>query len=155
MTFPRALHICTYDVRGTLVASGVPKRTRETGLVEHTHQLLRGLSRRRPGTRLDVTYTGGSEPQPATGLRTPEGQQVTIRQIATRFPEYLTNVSGQKCPIRVMRYYEDGVDDVANPVWRSLAEQYTRAVTESGTGVVLAQNINPSLHCSKRFGTGC
>jgi hypothetical protein len=38
--FPHSLHICTYDVRGTILRTGQPKRCRQTGLVTHTHQLF-------------------------------------------------------------------------------------------------------------------
>ncbi len=85
--FPDALHICTYDVRGTLLATGAAKPVRETGLVTHTHQLLRGLTERHPGMRLAVTQTGAAEPGQSARLLTPEGVQADLRYIATRFPQ--------------------------------------------------------------------
>jgi hypothetical protein len=60
--FPEALHVCGYDVRGTYLDTGDLRRTRETGLVAHTHQLLRGLAQRHPDTRAAPGREGGTRP---------------------------------------------------------------------------------------------
>jgi hypothetical protein len=45
--------------------------------------------------------------------------------------------------VLVRRYYEEQIEDPGNPVWRSLAQQYARAVLDAGISDVLLQNINP------------
>jgi protein gp37 len=108
-----------------MVATGAAKPVRVTGLVAHTHQLLQGLALRHPDTRISVTQTGAATPAPtALRLCTPEGQTVALRAIATRFPKYLRDPNGGKSGQLVQRYYEDQIDDPANTVWRSLAEQF-------------------------------
>lgn len=142
--FPEAVHICTYDVRGTMLATGAPKGTRATGLVMHTHQLLNGLARRHPRTRLAITQTGAHVQGLLGQMRTPEGQTVTLRAIATAFPQYLRDPStGGKCPRRVRHYYEETIDDPDNPIWWSLSGQYAHAVHAADTPNLLLQNINP------------
>ncbi len=56
--FPDSLHICTYDLRGTVLRTGQLKRCRESGLVTHTHHLLAGFARAYPNLRLVITQTG-------------------------------------------------------------------------------------------------
>jgi len=136
-------------LRGTPLATGVAKKARETGLVTHTHQLLRGLARRYPGVRLAVTQTGGVAGQPVDKLLTPEGLTVNLRCIATGFPEYLRGPGGGKSRQLVRRYYEDEIDDPHNPVWRSLAEQYAQVIRDAGTADLLLQNINPLVSVLK------
>lgn len=139
--FPAGLHICTYDVRGTIVRSGRPKRCRQTGLVTHTHQLLAGLARAHPGLRVAVTQTGASDAVREL-IRTPEGQTVLWHGIRTGFPELL-HQDGAKHPGRVRLYYETLVDEPDNPLYRSLAEQYATVIRQVGTRDLVAQNINP------------
>lgn len=139
--FPSCLHICTYDLRGTVVRTGQAKRCRQTGLVTHTHQLISGLGRAHPTLRLTVTQTGA--PTAAyEHVRTPEGQTVLLQGIQTGFPDLL-RVNGAKCPRRVRHYYETTIDDPDNPLYRSLARQYASVVRHVGTPHLLAQNTNP------------
>lgn len=147
--FPDGLHICTYDVRGTLVASGQTKPVRETGLVTHTHQLLHGMARRHPDARLAVTQTGAVTPQRLGELLTPEGLTVDLRTLATRFPKYLRDPRGGKSAHLVKRYYEDQIEDRTNPVWASLAQQYAHAVNDAGIPHLLLQNTNPLVSVLK------
>ncbi|MZE76810.1 glycosyltransferase family 4 protein [Streptomyces xinghaiensis] len=148
-SFPDALHICTYDVRGTLVDCGQPKPVRETGLVTHTHQLLRGLARRHPNITVAVTQTGAVTARRVGGLLTPEGLTVDLRTVATRFPQYLRDPRGAKSASRVRRYYEDEIDHQDNPVWASLAGQYAHALAAAGIPHLLLQNINPLVSVLK------
>jgi glycosyltransferase involved in cell wall biosynthesis len=152
--FPEALHICTYDVRGTLRASGQPKPVRETGLVTHTHHLLHGLARRHPRVRLAITQTGAVAAQHFGELNTPEGLTADLRAVATRFPKYLRDPRGGKSAHLVQRYYEDTIDDPDNPVWTSLAAQYAQAIRQAGIPDVLLQNINPLVAVLKAEETG-
>lgn len=132
----QALHILTYDVRGTL-PDGTTKPTRQTGLVTHTHQLLAGLAHSAP---LALTHTGqATEPYP---LHTPEGHAATAQGIGTHFPQ-LTNRDGSKIPERVTEYYETRINQADNPVYTSLAAQYAQAIRRADTRNVLAQNTNP------------
>jgi len=148
-SFPDALHIFTYDVRGTLSATGHAKQVRETGLVTHTHQLLHGLARHHPHTRLAVTQSGAAAAGPVAELVTPEGLAVELRSIATRFPKYLCDPRGGKSRHLVQRYYEDEIADPGNPVWLSLAHQYARTIGETGIPDLLLQNINPIVSVLK------
>jgi hypothetical protein len=70
--FPDSLHICTYDLHGTVLHTGRLKRCRHTGLVAHTHQLLSGMARVHPNLRLAITQTG-AEDNASYLARTPEG----------------------------------------------------------------------------------
>lgn len=146
--FPDALHICAYDVRGTVATTGLPRPNRESGLVTRTHQLLRGLAERYPAMRITLTTTGAAVPGNAYRLRTPEGQLALVREIATTFPPYLRE-SGRKSPRRVQHYYEDTIDDSRNPIWRSLAGQYAEAIHVADTAHVLAMSINPLVSLLK------
>jgi len=145
--FPALLHVCGYDVRGVYADSGMVKPARASGIVEHTHQLLAGLARARPATRFAVTQTGGAARPagPARPLRLPEGPTVDWRSIVTAFPAYLRGegAAAGKDPGRVTLYYETRIDDEANPVWRSLAEQYTAVIRAAGTADLLLQGVNP------------
>lgn len=147
-SFPDSLHICAYDVRGTSTATGQLNPNRESGLVTRTHHLLRGLAQRHPDTRIALTKTGAAVPGPAYELCTPEGLVVAVREIATVFPQYL-HKAGRKSHRLVRQYYEDTINDPGNPVWRSLAEQYARAIHAAGTTHVLAQSINPLISLLK------
>lgn len=139
--FPSSLHICTYDLRGTVLRTGRPKRCRQTGLVTHTHQLLAGLGRAHPGLRVAVTQTGASTTAREL-VRTPEGQTVLWQGIRTGFPDLL-HEDGSKRPDRVRLYYETLIDEPDNPLYRSLAAQYTTVIRHVGTPDLVAQNINP------------
>lgn len=141
--FPEALHICTYDVRGTLGESGRRKPVRETGLVTHTHHLLHALARRHPKVRLAITQTGAAVAQHFGELQTPEGLTADLRAVGTKFPKYLRDPRGGKSAHLVQRYYEDTISDPDNPIWTSLAGQYAQAVRQAGIPDVLLQNINP------------
>ncbi|NKY96724.1 glycosyltransferase family 4 protein [Nocardiopsis alborubida] len=142
--FPAALHLLTYDVRGTMTATGQPKPTRQTGLVNHTHQLLRGLAEQHPTTQLTITRTGADLPGYLGTLRTPEGHLVRLRGVATGFPQYLGDAAtGGKDPARVQHFYEDLIDQATNPVWSQLARQYADQVLSAGVDDLLVQNINP------------
>lgn len=152
--FPGALHISTYDVRGTLAATGVARTVRETGLVNHTHQLLRALAVRHPDTRIALTRTGAAGPEPVSELRTPQGQLAQLRSIATRFPQYLSGPGGGKSDVLVRRYYEDEIDEPDNPVWGSLAGQYAAAVLDAGIPDLLLQNTNPVVAVLKALESG-
>ncbi|WP_165953982.1 glycosyltransferase family 4 protein [Streptomyces sp. 8K308] len=149
--------ICADDVRGRWLATGGEKPVRESGLVEHTHQLLAGLVRRHPGTRVTVAYTGAAEPGPPAELLIPEGVRVRALPIATQFPEFLNDRSDRTCPIRTHRCYEGAVDQPDNALWRSLAEQYAKAVKEAGATHVVAQNIDPvvALVKAREMGLVC
>jgi glycosyltransferase involved in cell wall biosynthesis len=142
--FPEALHVCGYDVRGTYLDTGELRRTRETGLVAHTHQLFRGLAQRHPDTRIAVTVTGSVVPDPVRRLRTPEDHVVDLRTIASSFPGCLREPGHPgKSASLVRHFYEDTIDDPNNPIWRSLAEQYARAIGDVGIPDLLVQNTNP------------
>ncbi|MEU1605986.1 glycosyltransferase family 4 protein [Micromonospora matsumotoense] len=142
MEFPRSLHIATYDMRGTVVDSGLAKPCRQTGLVVHTHQLLGEMTRRYPSTRLAITQTGADTPP--YRLRTPDGHLALAQAIATSFPRYLGAADGRgKDPDRVRAYYEERIDDPGNPVYHSLASQYAQAIRRAGSRNLLLQNINP------------
>ncbi|MGH3692537.1 MAG: glycosyltransferase family 4 protein [Pseudonocardiaceae bacterium] len=145
--FPDSLHICTYDLRGTVLRTGELKRCRQTGVVTHTHQLLAGLARAYPSMRLAVTHTG-AQGNASDLVRTPEGNTVLVHGIQTGFPDLL-RVGGMKCPHRVRHYYESTIDDPDNPVYRSLARQYASAIRRVGTSHLLAQNINPLVSILK------
>lgn len=145
--FPDSLHICTYDVGGTVVRTGRPKRCRTTGLVTHTHQLLAGFAHAHPTLRLAITQTGVPD-NTSELVRVPEGQTVLVQGIQTAFPDLL-RVAGMKCPHRARHYYESTIDDPDNPVYRSLAGQYAAAIRRAGTRHVLAQNINPLVSILK------
>ncbi|WP_461033042.1 glycosyltransferase family 4 protein [Streptomyces mayteni] len=140
---PKRLLICADDLRGRWLSTGGDKPVRESGLVEHTHQLLAGLARRHPGTRVTVAFTGAAEPGGLAELMTPEGTRVRVLAIATRFPEFLQDRGNRACPIRTHRYYEEGLDRPDNGLWRSLAEQYAKAVEQADAVHVLAQNVDP------------
>ena len=140
---PKHLLICTDDIRGRWLATGGDKPVRESGLVEHTHQLLAGLARRHPGMRVTVAYTGAAEPGPPAELLTPEGTRVRAMPIATQFPEHLYDRSDRTCPVRTHRCYEGAVEHPDNVLWRSLAEQYARAVREAEASDVVAHGIDP------------
>ncbi|WP_239331828.1 glycosyltransferase family 4 protein [Frankia sp. CiP3] len=156
--FPDALHVCTYDVRGRYVDSGMIKPARMSGIVEHTHQLLAGLVREHPETRIAITQTGGrlsAAACPVRPLQIPDGPIVQWRSVATGFPQYLRReATGGKDPALVQLYYEERIDDPANPVWLALAEQYTAAVRAAGTAHLLVQGLNPLVAVLKaeRFG---
>lgn len=154
MVFPTNLHVCTYDMRGTIVQTGQPKPCRQTGLVVHTHQILAELTRRHPHTRLAITQTGSATTAPYR-LRTPDGHLVLAQNIQTGLARYLADDAGLgKDPALVKQFYEDTIDDDHNPVYRSLAAQYTEVVHRAGSADVLAQNINPivSLFKAEQFG---
>ncbi|WP_280381385.1 glycosyltransferase family 4 protein [Nocardia wallacei] len=154
MNFPRALHILTYDMAGTVVATGRPKPCRHTDLVTHTHQLLVGLRARHPGIRWAITQTGARQPG-ACQLRTPEGILVFAQGVRTGFTQYLVSASGHgKDPDRVHHFYEDAVDNPANPVYGGLARQYAHVIATAAMRNVLAQNVNPlvSILKAEQFG---
>ena len=150
LAFPGALHVCGYDVRGVYPDTGEVRGTRETGLVAHTHQLLRGLAQRHPATRIAITVTGSAVPVPVRRLRTPEEHMVDLRTIASAFPEYLRAPGREgKDAGRVRHLYEDTIDDPGNPIWRSLAEQYAQAIGDAGIPDLLLQNTNPLVSVLK------
>lgn len=153
--FPPALHICTYDVRGVLTDTNETKPVRETGLVAHTHHLLRGIADRHPGTRVALTQTGAAaEGRQVARLLTPEGITAELRFVATQFPKYLRDPRGGKAAHLVRRYYEERIGDRANPVWRSLAEQYAAAIRAAAAPAVLLQNVNPIVATLKAVQAG-
>ncbi len=156
--FPDALHVCTYDVRGRFVDSGMIKPARKSGVVEHTHQLLAGIVREHPETRIAITQTRGSSVAacPVRPLQIPDGPIVQWRSVATGFPQYLRagEATDGKDPALVRRYYEERIDDPANPVWLSLAEQYTAVVRTAGTAHLLVQGINPLVAVLKAEQSG-
>jgi glycosyltransferase involved in cell wall biosynthesis len=147
--FPEALHICTYDVRGTLRDTGQLKPVRVTGLVTHTHHLLHALARRHPQVRLAITQTGAATARHLGEVLTPEGLTADLRAVATRFPKFLGDPRGGKSARLVQRYYEDTIGDSDNPVWASLAGQYARAIRQAAIPDVLLQNINPLVSVLK------
>lgn len=148
--FPEVLHLFTYDVGGVLTQSGQAKPTRWTGLVHHTHQLLRGIAENHPHTRLIITRTGADRPGVVGALRTPEGLLVQLRGVATAFPDHLQRADGGgKDPGRVRYFYEDRIDWADNPVWASLARQYTDQILGAGVDDLLVQNINPLVSILK------
>jgi glycosyltransferase involved in cell wall biosynthesis len=142
--FPEALHMFTYDVGGVYVPTGRVKTTRQSGLVHHTHQLLRGIAEHHPRTRLTITRTGVAQPGVVGDLRTPEGLVVQLRGVATGFADHLRDTAtGGKDPDRVRYFYEDRIGWDANPVWSSLARQYADQVLDTGVDDLLVQNVNP------------
>jgi glycosyltransferase involved in cell wall biosynthesis len=155
VVFPELLHILTYDVRGSYVHSGQVKPARTTGVVTHTHQVLGGLARAAPRTRLAITCTGNTRGA-VTYLRTPEGHVALLQGVRTAFPEYLA-APGQpgKDPARVDYFYEQDIDSPGNPVYQSLAQQYAHVIRVAGTRHLLAQNINPIVSCLKAEQFGC
>lgn len=142
-----SLHIFTYDVHGTVLRTGRPKRCRHTGLVTHTHQLLAGFARAYPRLRLVVTQTGARK-NFSELVRTPEGCTVLVQGIQTGFPDLLQG-GGMKCLHRVRHYYESTIGDPDNPIYRSLAGQYASVIRGAGTPHLLAQNINPLVSILK------
>ncbi|GAA4010518.1 hypothetical protein GCM10022247_35910 [Allokutzneria multivorans] len=137
------LHIITYDMRGTIVHTGQPKPCRQTGLVVHTHQLLAGLALRTPQARVAVTQTGGRRSN-AYRLETPEGLTVLAQGVDTSFRDCLAPAAGVgKDPALVRRFYEEEIDNRANPVYASLARQYGEVIAAAGSANLLLQNINP------------
>jgi hypothetical protein len=96
---------------------------------------------------LAVTQTGAQD-NAIDLVRTPEGQTVLIQGIQTGFPDLL-RVGGTKCPHRVRHYYESTIDDLDNPVYLSLARQYTTAIRRAGTPHVLGQNLYPLVSSLK------
>lgn len=146
--FPTSLHICTYDVHGTVLQTGQPKQCRQTGLVTHTHQLLAGLARMYPTLRLAITQTGAAD-NAGYFVRIPEGQLVLVQGIRTGFPDLLRTAGGAKRPQWVRHYYEATIDDPDNPVYRSLAHQYATSIRRAGTAHLLAQNTNPLVSILK------
>lgn len=153
--FPSALHVLTYDVRGVMTATGKVKPTRQTGLVQHTHQFLAAMAEHHPHTEVTITRTGTERPGFMGTLLTPEGQRAELRGVATAFPQYLADpVTGGKDPARVHRYYEDLIDQDTNPIWENLARQYTEQVLAARTPDLLVQNINPlvALLKAEEFG---
>ena len=137
------LHILTYDVAGTVVATGARKPCRTSGLVTHTHELLTGLSRVAPGLRLGLTHSGATCPA-GYYLRTDAGQVALVQGIVTSFGDLLGSLSGRgKDPSRVRYFYEEQINRGDNPVYRSLARQYAHVLRVAGTPFVLAQNLNP------------
>ncbi|WP_169332396.1 glycosyltransferase family 4 protein [Nocardia brevicatena] len=142
MRFPSSMHILTYDMHGTVVATGQPKPVRHTGLVAHTHHLLAALAAQYPATRWAVTQTGATR-FGAYQLRTPDGTLVLAQGIRTGFGQYLGGAAGGKDSQRVRHFYEDTIDDPANPIYAGLARQYAHVIAAAGTPNLLAQNINP------------
>lgn len=153
MGFPSALHILTYDMHGHIVATGQPKPVRHTGLVAHTHHLLAGLAARYPATRWAITQTGATRPG-AYQLRTPDGTVVLAQGIRTRFGQYLGGADCGKDPARVRHFYEDAIDEPANPVYAGLARQYAHVIATAKCRDVLAQNINPIVSVLKAEQSG-
>jgi glycosyltransferase involved in cell wall biosynthesis len=153
MGFPSSVHILTYDMHGAETATGRKKPCRHTGLVVHTHHLLAGLSARFPDTRWALTQTG--ERRRAYQLRTPEGVLALAQGVATAFPQHLSGYADGKDPQRVRHFYETTIDEPANPVYRSLAEQYAHVIRAAGTPDVVAQNINPIVSVLKAEQLGC
>ncbi|WP_280343870.1 MULTISPECIES: glycosyltransferase family 4 protein [Nocardia] len=153
MEFPSAMHILTYDMHGTVVATGQRKPCRHTGLVAHTHHLLAALAARHPGTRWAITQTGATRPG-AYQLRTPDGTVVLAQGIRSGFGQYLGGADGGKDPARVRHFYEDAIDDPANPVYAGLARQYAHVIATAGTPDLLAQNINPIVSVLKAEQSG-
>ncbi|MBF6289986.1 glycosyltransferase family 4 protein [Nocardia cyriacigeorgica] len=153
MEFPLAMHILTYDMHGTVVATGQRKPCRHTGLVAHTHHLLSALAARHPGTRWAITQTGATRPG-VYQLRTSDGTVVLAQGIRTGFGQYLGGADGGKDPARVRYFYEDTIDDPANPVYAGLARQYAHVIATADTQNLLAQNINPIVSVLKAEETG-
>jgi glycosyltransferase involved in cell wall biosynthesis len=152
--FPDSLHVITYDVQGTVLSTGRPKPSRQTGIVTQTHQLLSGFARRQPGTRLAVTQTGAKQGS-AYRLRTPEGQTVLAQGVQSSFPRYLSRPGASgKDPALVRRYYEELVHDPDNPVYESLARQYAAVIRRANIPNLLLQNPNPivSVLKAEQFG---
>lgn len=153
MEFPSAMHILTYDMHGTVVATGQRKPCRHTGLVAHTHHLLSALAARHPGTRWAITQTGATCPG-AYQLRTPDGTMALAQGVRTGFGRYLGGVDGGKDTTRVRHFYEDTIDAPANPVYAGLARQYAHVIATAGTPNLLVQNINPIVSVLKAEESG-
>lgn len=148
MIFPAALHILTYDMHGTVVETGEPKPARQTGLVVHTHQLLNALAARHPDTRWSITQTGRADTD-AYWLQTPDGPIVLAQGIDTAFDDHMGAQGSGKDPQRVRHFYEDTIDDAANPVYRRLAHRYAGVIARAGAPDLIAQNINPIVSVLK------
>lgn len=153
MGFPSSMHILTYDMHGTIAATGEPKPVRHTGLVAHTHHLLTALAARYPATRWAITQTGATRPG-AYQLRTPDGTLVLAQGIRSGFGQYLGGADGGKDPRRVRHFYEDTIDDPTNPVYTGLARQYAHVIATAQTPNLLAQNINPIVSVLKAEESG-
>lgn len=148
------LHICAYDVRGTLAATGQLHPSRESGLVTRTHQLLAGLAQHNPSIRVAITKTGAARCGGVYELQTPEGLMVIVREIATALPKLMHDQGGHKSEHLVRHFYEDTIDDPANRVWSLLATQYACAIGAAGIPHVLAQSINPLVSLLKAHELG-
>lgn len=143
------LHIFTYDIRGTRVATETVKFARQTGLVTQTHHLLQGIINHQPSIKLAVTQTGARKPYRCQ-LRIPEGRTVFAQGLSTGFPEYLDKTkSGGKDKELVDYYYEDSINDEGNPIYQSLAKQYTEAIYNAGIRHLILQNANPTVSLLK------
>jgi glycosyltransferase involved in cell wall biosynthesis len=143
------VHIITYDIAGTVLATGQAKPCRTSGLVTHTHQLLAGLHCVAPTLRVAVSHTGAMSNQSYL-VRTGEGRVVLVQGILSRFRDYLSSGDQPgKDPARVRYFYEDTIDHVDNPVYASLARQYADVIRVGGTPHVVAQNINPIVSTLK------
>lgn len=108
---------------------------------------MAGIARVHPNLRLAVTHTG-AEDDASCLVRTPEGQAVFVQGIRTAFPDLL-HEGGAKCSKRVYHFYEATIDDRNNPVYRSLAQQYSSAIRRAATPHLLAQNTNPLVSILK------
>lgn len=147
--YPKKLHIATYDIRGTYRESGEEKKSRRSGIVEHTHNLIRGISGINNKVELAVTQSGAKDTS-SYYLITPEGYTVQVQGIQSRFQQYLLDKkTGGKDKALTLRYYEDEINNPSNPIYRSLAEQYTRALRTANTPNLLLQNPNPLVSLLK------
>ncbi|MFE7797991.1 glycosyltransferase family 4 protein [Nocardia sp. NPDC057440] len=121
----------------------------------HTHHLLDELARRHPRTRFTVTITGGEQLEQLGRLQTPDGPTVDLFRVATHFPQLICGSgSTRKDAELVHHFYDERVDDQHNPVWVSLAHQYTSCVTAAETHDLVLQNINSLVAVLKAVETG-
>lgn len=146
--FTSDMYIATYDISGQDQTTSREKKTRKTGIVTHTDALIDGFKQLNPDMTITVSQTATPE-EGSYILATPEGHNVQLRSIDAKPQELKDPETKLASPERIAFHYETDVHNPNNPVYVSLAQQYTEIMNEANTCDVLLQNPNPLVSILK------
>lgn len=146
------LHMITYDLEGFREDTGARLNSRQSGLVVHTHQLIKGFLEIDPELELSVTRTAARDAG-NYHIITPTGERVRAQSVHTYFP-FLDSEPGRVSKELVHEFYETQIHNPRNPLYISLAQQYGNTIQAAGSPNLLLQNANPVVGILKAEESG-
>lgn len=130
----------TYDLSGVRVDKKVKIKTKYTSMVMSAHNLINAFQEL--GHTLYATRSVHTEPE-SYDLVPEKGNLIHVQEIQTGFDNLFLDENGVVSKNLSDKYYEYEVFDKSNPVYLSLANQYSNFLEKNSIERVFSDNINP------------